>query len=155
MADKLSIQNEMRAFDQKDRDFYDTLTEDERKKFSTFLMMKYGANVEGISELQEYYLIAHNERVNINFFDIAKHPKLQWLLCTTVSPGMGTQRHYWLASKKREGESRNRQINFLEQEFPHLNDQELKILSSINSRDQLRDHARALGWTEDQIKRDL
>jgi len=48
MSDKLSIQNEMRAFDSKDRGFYDSLTDEERKKFSTFLMMKYGANVEGV-----------------------------------------------------------------------------------------------------------
>ena len=37
--DKLSIQNEMAVFDRKDREFYNSLTDEERKKFSNFLMM--------------------------------------------------------------------------------------------------------------------
>lgn len=153
MSNKLSIQNEMRAFDSKEREFYDELTEEERKKFSTFLMMKYGANVEGSPDLQEWYLRAHNERVNQNFFDIGRHPKLQWLTCTTVSPGLGNQRHYWLAPKKKESDSRA--IKFLESQFPHLSSAELELLAEINSRDQLRDMARGLGWDEKRIKDEL
>ncbi len=155
MSDKLSIQNEMRAFDSKDRGFYDSLTDEERKKFSTFLMMKYGANVEGVDVLQEYYLRAHNERVNINFFDVGRHPKLQWLLCTTVSPAMGSQRHYWLGAKKREGTRQAKIIAFLEKEFPGLDLRELELMSEINTIDQIRDHARSLGWSEDEIKKEL
>lgn len=153
MSDKLSIQNEMRAFDSKQREFYDELTDEERKKFSTYLMMKYGANVEGSRDLQEWYLRAHNERVNQNFFDLGRHPKLQWLTCTTVSPGLGNQRHYWLAAKKKE--SNSRAIKFLEQQFPHLSATELELLAEINSREQLRDMARGLGWDEKRIKDEL
>ena len=36
-SDKLSIQNEMNSFDLKDRSFYDSLTDEERKKFSPYL----------------------------------------------------------------------------------------------------------------------
>lgn len=153
MSDKLSIQNEMRAFDSKQREFYDELTDEERKKFSTYLMMKYGANVEGSRDLQEWYLRAHNERVNQNFFDLGRHPKLQWLTCTTVSPGLGNQRHYWLAAKKKESDSRA--VKFLEQQFPHLSATELELLAEINSREQLRDMARGLGWDEKRIKDEL
>ena len=70
MADKLNIQTEMRAYDLKDRDFYDSLTEDEVKKFSPYLMLRYGASVEGSAEMQAWYLMATNERVNVNFFDV-------------------------------------------------------------------------------------
>ena len=59
----------MAQLDMKNREFYDELTDEERKKFSTYLMMKYSANVEGSSDLQAWYLMASNERVNINFFD--------------------------------------------------------------------------------------
>lgn len=153
MSDKLSIQNEMRAFDSKDREFYDSLNEEERRKFSTFLMMKYGGNVEGSPDLQEWYLRVHNERVNQNFFDINQHPKLQWLACTTVSPGMGNQRHYWLSPKKKE--SNSRAIKFLESQFPQLSNTELELMAEINSRDQLREMARGLGWDEKRIKDEL
>ena len=42
MSDKLSIGNEMRQFDLKNRKFYDELTEEERKKFSPYLMIRWG-----------------------------------------------------------------------------------------------------------------
>ncbi len=93
-ADKLSVKNETAALDRKDVSFYDSLSDEEKKKFSPYLMMRYSASVDGSSDLQAWYLMATNERVNKNFFDISTshHKKFQWLLCTTVSPGLGTQR---------------------------------------------------------------
>ena len=72
--DKLSINNEMAVFDRKDRDFYNSLTDDERKKFSNYLMIRYGSSVQGSRDLQEFYLIACNERLNKHFFTINRHP---------------------------------------------------------------------------------
>ena len=92
----------MTQLDLKNRDFYDSLTEEERKKFSNYLMIRWGSSVQGVQELQEYYLLSCNERLNKNFFDINRHPKLQWLCATTVSPGMGAHRHQWIAPKKKE-----------------------------------------------------
>ena len=106
MVDKLNIQNEMRAFDRKDRGFYDGLTEEEKRKFSPFLMIRWGAAVESSREMEEYYVIATNERLNKNFFAINRHPKLQWLTATAVSPGMGTHRHAWIPVKKKESGNR-------------------------------------------------
>ena len=54
MSDKLTLKNEMLALDRKDRGFYDSLDDDERKKFSSFLMMKYAANVNGSRDMQEW-----------------------------------------------------------------------------------------------------
>lgn len=153
MSDKLSIRSEMRAFDTKDRDFYDSLTEEERKKFSTFLMLKYGGNVEGSYELQEWYLRAHNERVNINFFDLGKYPKLQWLTCTTVSPELGPQKHYWLTPKKKEGD--NRAYKFIAELYPNMKQSDIDLMVGLNTRDQLKEHARSLGWDEKRIKAEL
>ena len=54
----------MAAFDRKDRAYYDKFTDEQKKKFSTYLMLKYGANVGSNEDLQAYYLMATNERVN-------------------------------------------------------------------------------------------
>jgi len=151
---KLSIQSEMRAVDQKDRDFYDSLTDDERRKFSLYLMLRYSANVEGIPELEHYYLAAHNQRVNKNFFSLSKHPKLQWLLITTISPGMGNHKHYWL--KPRSQDSRRSRINrFIESQNPDLNDQELELLTRLTTAEELIEMAKNLGMSDEQIKREL
>ena len=71
MSDKLNIANEMRAFDSKDRKFYADLTDEERKKFSNFLMIRWGSSVQGSAELQQYYLIYCNETLNNHLFDLA------------------------------------------------------------------------------------
>lgn len=142
--DKLSINNEMAVFDRKDRTFYDSLTVDERKKFSNFLMIRYGSSVQGGRDLQEFYLIATNERLNKHFFTINRHPKLQWLCATTVSPGMGTQRHTWIAPKKKEpgAGSIKKQLSEL---FPHLKDDELEVLAEINTKKDIDAYVKALG----------
>jgi len=156
--DKLHIQNEMRNFDLKKRDFYDSLDEEEKKKFSPYLMLRWGATVEGIADLQEWYLRAVNERLNKHYFDISakEHKKLLWLLATTVSPGMGAQRHSWQGNKKKEGESNNKAVKFLAKLYPHLKQNDIELLAELNeSRSDLKDLARQHGWSDDQIKSEL
>ena len=97
--DKLNIANEMAQLDSKNRNFYDELTDEEKKKFSNFLMIRWSSSVQGSGELQEYYVQSCNHYLNKHFFAINKHPKLQWLCATAVSPGMGSFRHQWISPK--------------------------------------------------------
>lgn len=150
----LYIGNEMAAFDRKDRAYYDKFTDEERKQFSTYLMLRYGASVAGSLELQAYYLMATNERVNKYFFDLNKHPKLQWLCCTTVSPSMGKQHHYWQASKKKDS-GNNKVIKFLKELYPNLKDDEITLLAQLNDKQDLIDMARQQGWDDKRIKNEL
>jgi hypothetical protein len=154
MSDKLNIANEMRAFDNKDRMFYRELTDEERKKFSNFLMIRWGSSVQGSSDLQAYYLLACNENLNKHFFDLSRHPELQWLSATTVSPGMGSFRHDWIKQKKRES-SNNKVIKFLRQMYPDYNDDELELLAAINTNDDIKELARKHGWDDKRIKSEL
>ena len=144
----------MAQLDTKNRAFYDELNEEERKKFATYLMLRYAASVEGGPDIQEWYLRVTNERVNANFFDLAKHPKLQWLLCTTVSPDMGRQRHYWQASKKKEG-SNSKALKFLTKLYPHLRTDELELLAELNDTKELKALAKTMGMSDSDIKKDL
>lgn len=153
--DKLSINNEMAQLDIKNRAFYDELTDDEKKKFATYLMLRYAASVEGDDTLQEWYLRATNDKVNQNFFDLGKHPKLQWLLCTSVSPGMGRQRHYWQASKKKEGANNSKSVKFLARINPHLRQDDIDLLAEINSVADLKKLAKDMGISDQDIKKEL
>lgn len=150
MSDKLNIRNEMAAFDRKDREFYNSLTDEERKKFSTYLMLKWGSSVQGSFDLEAYYLRATNENLNVNFFDLNRHPKLQWLLCTTVSPGMGVQRHYF---PKTSGRSSNPCLKFLQQIRPADKPEDLELLVQLNDQRHFEDMARQYGWSEDEIRK--
>ena len=144
--DKLSIGNEMAQFDSKNRLFFDELTDEERKKFSPFLMIRYGSSVSGSRDLQEFYLIATNERLNKKFFAVntAQHKKLQWLMATTVSPGLGNFRHNWIAPRKKEpgAGSMRKQLADL---FPHLKDDEIDLLAQITTKKEIDTYLRGLG----------
>ena len=151
--DPLYIGNEMAAYDRKDRAYYDKFTDEQRKSFSTYLMLKYGANVSGSADMQAYYLMATNERVNKHFFDINRHTKLQWLACTSVSPGMGNQFHYWLKSKKKEGD--NKSQKFLAKLYPNMKSDEIDLMARINDKRDIADMARNLGLDDKSIKAEL
>ena len=153
MSSSLEIKYEMQAYDRKDRAYYDNFTDDDRKKFSTYLMLKYGANTSGSRDLQAYYLMATNERVNKHFFELGKHPKLQWLCCTSISPSMGSQFHYWLNAKKKEGD--NKSQKFLAKLYPNLKTDEIDLLAKINDKRELADMARRLGFDDKSIKTEL
>jgi hypothetical protein len=154
VSSSLEIKYEMQAYDRKDRAYYDNFTDEDRKKFSTYLMLKYGANVSGGKDLQAYYLMATNERVNKNFFDLgSKHTKLQWLTCTSVSPAMGLQFHYWLAAKKKEGD--NKSQKFLAKLYPNMKSDEIDLMAKINDKRDIADMAGRLGWEDKDIKKEL
>lgn len=134
----------MAQFDRKNRRFYDELTDEERKKFSNYLMIRWGSSVQGSRELQEFYLIACNERFNKHFFAINRHPRLQWLCATTVSPGMGSHRHQWIAPKKKETGT-NAVRKQLAELHPNLKDDELDLLSKITTKKELDAYLKELG----------
>jgi hypothetical protein len=134
----------MAQFDRKNRDFYDELTDEEKKKFSNYLMIRWGSAVQGSTELQEFYLIACNERLNKHFFAINRHPRLQWLCATAVSPGLGAHRHSWIAPKKKEpGESGVKKQ--LAELFPNMKSDDIEVMSAISTQKEITAYLKALG----------
>lgn len=155
MVDKLSINYEMAMLDTKNREFFDDLSTEEQKKFSPYIMIRWAASVQGSPELQSYYLMSVNERLNKNFFDISTtdHKKFQWLLATTVSPGMGRQKYSWLGNKKKE--NNNKAEKFLRNLYPHLKDDDIELLGRLNSKSDLKQLAKEHGWDDKRIKAEL
>ena len=151
----LYIGNEMAAFDRKDRDYYDKFTDEEKKQFSTYLMLRYGASVGGNQDLQAYYLMATNKFVNKYFFDLNKHTKLQWLMCTAVSPDMGKQFHYWLAAKKKEGKSTNKLRKVVAGLYPNMKSDEMDMFLEMNTEKEIKQYVKELGWDDKRIKADF
>ena len=154
-TDPLYIGNEMAAFDRKDRAYYDKFTDEEKKQFSTYLMLRYGASVGGNKDLQAYYLMATNKFVNKHFFDLNKHTKLQWLMCTTVSPNMGKQFHYWLAAKKKEGKSTNKLRKVVAELYPNMKSDEMDMFLEMNTEKEIKEYCKELGWDDKRIKSDF
>jgi len=144
MVDKLNISNEMSAFDRKDRGFYDDLTEEEQRKFAPFLMIRWGSTVQGSRQLEEYYVIATNQRLNKKFFSIntARHKKLQWLMATAVSPDLGTLKHTWIAPKKNQSSKKRKAIEAI---YPAANRAELDLLCELITDSELKQYHKRAG----------
>ena len=151
MAGKLPLNRVLGAMDRKQKGFYDSLTDEEKKAFSAFLMNRYASSVKGDSALQEWWLIATNKRVNTNFFDLSKHPKLQWLLLTTASPGMGTVYHEWIPHKKKDAVN-NKILKTLKKLYPFAKQDELELMASINTKADIKTHLENMGYDKKEIK---
>jgi hypothetical protein len=144
-APQIPLNQILSALDRKDREFYDNLDDELKKKFSAFLMLKYGASVYGVPELEQYYILSTNKHANKHMFDLAAHPKLQWLLLTTISPGMGTQRHQWIKAKpkpKNAGAPIKKQLAEL---FPNMKDDDLDVLASMTTKKELNQYIKDHG----------
>jgi hypothetical protein len=89
-------------------------------------------------------LVSTNERLNKQFFSLHKHPKLQWLCATAVSPGLGTFRHNWIAPKKKEAgaNSTKKQLADL---FPNRKMDEIELLAAITTKKDLDAYLKTLG----------
>ena len=99
---KLPLNTVLAALDRKDYDFYDQLDQEHKKQISPFLLNRYMSIVKGDETISSYYLLSTNQKVNVTYFELAKHPKLIWQLLCSVSPGMGTKFHQWVGHKKKE-----------------------------------------------------
>lgn len=137
----------MVQFDRKNRGFYDELTDEERKKFSNYLMIRWGSAVQGSRELQEFYVIATNERLNKNFFAVNRHPKLQWLMATTVSPGLGTYDHPWIAPKKKDAGSSEVKRALMAM-YPTMKMSDITTLAAVTDKKELREYLREHGQAD-------
>jgi hypothetical protein len=107
-------------------------------------MIRWGSCVQGSRELQEFYVISTNERLNKHFFTINKHPKLQWLCASTVSPDMGTHRHQWISPrKKEEGSSAKKKL--LADLFPNRKIQDIELLASMMTKKEIESYRKDHG----------
>ena len=164
MSEKLNINNEMREFNRKNRGFWDELNEDERKKFSTYLIMRWGSAIQSApamtEELQKYCVLAMNENVNPYMFNLSKHPKLQWLLLSTVSPGSAVYssersfpKHEWIAFKGQRKASKRTRL--LQDMYPDQKLDECELLSELIPDAELKQMLLDRGYPDKDIKEAL
>jgi len=138
----------MRAIDAKDRRWYNSLTEEEKSKLGIWLLMRYTSNA-GEKMFQEHYLEWTNEVVNVHFNKLRKHPQLQWQLLQLVGLGKPTY-HPWIAPGK--AGKKNKLQKWVEENYPHLNDDEVDIFISVRSKEDFIELFEEYGLDKKQIK---
>ena len=147
-APAIPLQEVMRAIDVKDRGWYTRLDAEKKKAFSAWMMMRYASCVRGNMSADYLYMV--NECVNNRFSDVSKHPELQWLLFTVAGCGK-TQNHEYIKPPNTR-KKKNTVFTAISDLLPHLKHDELELLLSINSKDELKQYVKDAGVPDKEIK---
>jgi len=150
MAAKLDIKRELRAVDTRDYDFYSNLTDEEKKAFSPYILMRYVSNVQGDRDLQEWFLETTNEHVNKNHWTLSKnHKELLWKLF--ASTGIGTTMyHPYLAAGKKE--KANKIEKLIAELYPAMKLEDVKLLASLMTDEDKKKLFDDMGFDKKQRK---
>jgi hypothetical protein len=153
MAEESNLSVILRAIDLKKRDYWDQLSDEQKKKHSNYLALRWASSISGNGELAQYYVLSTNQQVNKNFWSLNKHPKLQWLLTTCISPGMGSHKHEWIAFKAKGSKSKT--VNILLEAYPTMKLKDAELLDKQMTRDDYKRLLTDLGWQDNEIKKAL
>lgn len=67
---QLPIDQVMAAVDLRKGDYYSKLETDELKSLSTYMAQRWGSQVQGTQDLQEYYLTTVNDLSNLDYIAV-------------------------------------------------------------------------------------
>lgn len=134
------------ALDRKDYNYYDRLTEEQKRKIVPYMLVHWMSAVKSNGNVGQYYLLSTNEHANKHLFNefVAKHPKVQWLMLCAISPNVGKQFHQYLpnirerVSKYREAASLSEMKEYYKKIYPNVNDENITLLSKTFVEEQKR-----------------
>ena len=147
MSDKLPLNDVLNAIDRRDFDWYNNLSDDMKKKWSSWLFVRYTSSVKGSGATDA--LLNTNEFVNKYYTDLYKHEELMWkLMCLT---GSGKKQfHEWIkpptSTKKKDKVS-----EFISETFPHMKSDEIELYRKLNSDDDIKRMAIDMGMLDKDV----
>lgn len=150
MAAKLDIKRELRAVDTRDYDFYSNLTDEEKKAFSPYVLMRYTSNVQGEAWLEEWFVERTNEFVNKDHWSLSKnHKALLWKLFAATGVGQ-TQYHPYLALGKKTKADKIEKL--LAELYPAKKMEDIKLLASLMTSEDKEELFDKMGFDKKQRK---
>jgi hypothetical protein len=147
----LDIQRELRAVDQREYNFYDNLSDQEKKEFSPYILMRYVANVQlNEPDIQEWYLERTNEFVNKNHWTLSKnHKALLWKLFASCGTGINCYHPYLKASSKEKAIKIEKLLLEL---YPAMKLGDIKIMAKMMTKEDKTELFDKMGFDKKQRK---
>jgi hypothetical protein len=150
MAAKLDIGRELAAVNSRNHDFYKNLTDEEKKAFSPYLLMRYVSNPQTDDETYEWTVERVNTLVNINHWTLSKgHKPLLWQLFASCGTGFNLKYQYLKAPGK---EKANKIEKLLEELYPAMKMDEIKLLASMMDKKDKEELFDKMGFDKKQRK---
>jgi hypothetical protein len=144
---QIPLKDIMAAIDKKDRNFYNNLSDEGKKAFSAWMMMRYCSSVQGKDAANYIYMT--NELVNFQFSEVSKHPELQWLLLSAC--GVGKIQFHPYLKPPNSRKKKNKVFEFIYSLFPHMKNEDINNLIDINTTNELKDLAKSNGYDDKSI----
>jgi hypothetical protein len=146
----LDIKRELAAVDLRNYEFYDNLTEEEKKEFSPYILMRYVSNTEGDQDMQEWFLERTNELVNKNHWVLSKnHKALLWKLFAGCGAGVKTYHPYLKAGTKEKAVKIEKLLADL---YPAMKMSDIKILAGRMTKEDKEELFDKMGFDKKQRK---
>jgi hypothetical protein len=146
----LDIKKELNGVDMRDKEMYNNLSEEERKSFSPYILMRYVSNVQGDKDVQEWFVEMTNELVNKNHWTLSKnHKGLLWKLFAGCGTGAKAYHPYLAAGKKEKAVKIEKLIAELN---PAMKMSDIKLQASLMDKNDIEDLFNKLGYDKKQRK---
>lgn len=132
------------AIDRKDYDYYDRLTDEQKKKFNPFMLLKWMSAVKAVPAIQQFHVLSVNEFANKYTFNeaVGKHPKLQWLMLCASGLGNGKQFHQYIKTKDIKDDET---LKFLLVTYPESKLSDLQALAKLITEQEIEKYLDDIG----------
>lgn len=146
----LDIKRELANVDLKNYNFYEKLSDQEKKEFSPYVLMRYVANVDGDRDLQEWFLERTNEFVNKDHWVLSKnHKPLLWKLFAGCGIGSKLYHPYLKAGTKEKAVKIEKLLAELN---PIMKLSDIKLLAKLMTKKEKDELFNKMGFDKKQRK---
>jgi len=145
----LDIKKLLAEIDLRNYNFYDNLTDEGKKEFNPYILMRFSSNANASPEVEEWFIESTNEIVNKNYGAISKHKDLLWKLYASTGVGLKFFHPYLAAGKKEKAVKIEKLLAELN---PTMKMSEVKILASLMTKNDIIELFDSLGFDKKQRK---
>jgi hypothetical protein len=146
----LDIKRELEAVDLRNYNFYDNLSDQEKKDFSPYVLMRYVSNVQGETDIQEWFLETTNELVNKDHWVLSKnHKALLWKLFAGCGAGVKTYHPYLKAGTKEKAIKIEKLLSDI---YPAAKLADIKLLAKMMTKKDKEELFDKMGFDKKQRK---
>lgn len=150
--EKLSLFEIMGIIDIGGSQMWNEFSDAQKKAIPFYVLNRWlSARLSNKREDVELGVLMTNEYYNKHFFELAKHPELQWMIASMVG-GRGRKiRREWIGLKRKSAKSAL--MEFISSVYPTMSDAEIKMFIEINSVSDLKQLAMDNGFDDAEIKK--
>lgn len=152
MAAKLDINSELRNINRRNHGFYDSLDDDVKKAFSPYILMRYVSNPQDVDpDTYEFIIDRVNDLVNKDHWTLSKgHKGMLWKLFASCGTGVDVRYQYLKLTSK--SSANNKTEKLLAELYPAKKMEDIKLLASLMTKDDLNELFDNLGFDKKQRK---